>query len=411
MYAHPDDPHDHRRLGFERDLFRLDPSAPGGVFWRPKGWAMMARLRAVAARANLAAGYQEVQSPDVLDRALWERSGHWEAYGPHMLPLAVEGRDLALKPMNCPGHALLYNSGPRHEAALPVRLCEFGRVHRNEPSGALHGLLRLRSFTQDDGHAFCAPHQVEDEVVRLDAVARALYAALGFAPPEVALSLRPAARVGSDAEWDAAEAALRLALDRSGQPYAIQPGEGAFYGPKIEYALRDGRGRLWQCGTIQLDFQLPGRFGCRWFDAQSNPQVPVLIHRAFLGSLERFFAVLLERDAPVFPAWLAPLGVVVLPVGETHQEAARQAAGALGAAGVDVRLWGHHGPLGGRVQEAQALDPAQVWVIGDQEVARQGVAVRLSGVRKAVVMDLDGAVAQAVAARALPQPVLRADSP
>lgn len=402
MYVNPEDPRDHRRIGRDRDFFRLDPCAPGGVFWRPKGWAMMARLRAVAARANAAAGYQEVQSPDVLDRGLWERSGHWEAYGANMLSLAVEGRDLALKPMNCPGHAVLYNAGPRHEGALPVRLSEFGRVHRNEPSGALHGLLRLRSFTQDDGHAFCAPHQVAEEVASLDAVARALYAALGFAPPEVALSLRPDARVGDDAAWDRAESALAAVLDASGLPYQVQPGEGAFYGPKIEYALRDGRGRLWQCGTIQLDFQLPERFGCRWFDAQSNPQVPVLIHRAFLGSLERFLAVLIERDAPNLPAWLAPLGVAVLPVDAAHIPAAGQAVHALQAAGVDARVWGAQGALGGRVQEAQAHDPAFVWVLGDREVANGAVAVRAAGDRKAQVIPVAQAVADAARARALP---------
>ena len=393
---------DHRRIGRDHDLFRLDPCAPGGVFWRPKGWAMMARLRALAARANAQAGYQEVQSPDVLDRDLWERSGHWQAYGANMMALDVEGRALALKPMNCPGHAILYNAGPRHEAALPVRLAEFGRVHRQEPSGALQGLLRLRSFTQDDGHAFCAPHQVEQEVARLDAVARALYAALGFGAPEVALSLRPEKRVGSDAEWDQAEEALGRILDGSGQPYRIQPGEGAFYGPKIEYALRDSRGRLWQCGTIQLDFQLAARFGCRWFDAQSQSHPAVLVHRAFLGSLERFFAILLERD-PIFPAWLAPLGVAVLPVGCAHLPAAQAAGDALSRAGIDWRIWSEDVPLGGRMGEAEAADPALIWVVGAREAAAGAVSVRKRGERRAQVLPLDVALEQAVSARALPE--------
>lgn len=404
MYAHPDDPRDHRRLGRDKDLFRLDPSAPGGVFWRPKGWAMYARLKAVAAAANRAAGYDEVQSPDVLDRALWERSGHWEAYGPHMMPLAAEGRELALKPMNCPGHALLYNAGPRHEGALPVRFAEFGRVHRMEPSGALHGLLRLRSFTQDDGHAFCAPHQVEGEVARLDAVARRLYAALGFGEPEVALSLRPEARIGDDAAWDSAEAALRAALDAGGAPYAVQEGEGAFYGPKIEYALRDGRGRLWQCGTIQLDFHLPGRFGCQWFPSDGGEaRIPVLIHRAFLGSLERFLAVLIERDAPHLPAWLAPLGVAVLPVSERHVPAAQAAWRACEEAGVDAWCADHEGALGGRMRDAQGRDPAWIWVVGDAEEAAGSVAVRSMGARVPVAMPLGEAIAMARAGRALPQ--------
>lgn len=402
MYANPQDPRDHRHLGRDRDLFALHPAAPGGVLWRPKGWAMMARLRAVAAQANQAAGYAEVQSPDVLDRALWERSGHWEAYGAHMMPLAVEGKDLALKPMNCPGHALLFNLGPRHESALPVRLAEFGRVHRNEPSGALHGLLRLRSFTQDDGHAFCAPHQVAAEIARLDKVARALYAALGFAHPRVALSLRPQARVGSDAQWDGAEEALRAVLDASGHPYAVQPGEGAFYGPKVEYALEDGRGRLWQCGTIQLDFQLPDRFGCSWLDAEQRSHPVVLIHRAFLGSLERFFAVLMERDAPHLPAWLAPLGVAIVPVRPEHREHAHACALALAHKGVDAVVWNADGPLGGRMKAVESADPAYVWVVGDREVASNGVAMRAVSHSKPESMGLDDACARASAGRALP---------
>lgn len=405
MYHNPDDPRDHRRFGRERDLFRLDPSAPGGVFWRPKGWAMFERLRSVARAANILAGYQEVQSPDVLDRALWERSGHWDAYGPQMMPLKAEGRDLALKPMNCPGHALLYSFGPQHEGALPVRFAEFGRVHRMEPSGALHGLLRLRSFTQDDGHAFCAPAQVAAEVARLDDVAHRLYAALGFAAPEISVSLRPEARIGTDDAWDRAEAALAEALSASGRSFRLLPGEGAFYGPKIEYALRDGRGRSWQCGTIQLDFHLPERFGCRWFPSGGgSPQPCVLIHRAFLGSLERFLAVLLERDLPLIPAWLAPLGVAVLPVAPRHEAYARAVAQEAQAAGLDVVVAPSEGALGGRVQDVQALDPAFVWVVGDKEEVARSVAVRdlSKGEARPVSVDVSVALGVAIAARRLP---------
>lgn len=402
MYANPDDPRDHRHLGRDRDLFMFNPAAPGGVFWRPKGWAMMARLRAVAAHANAAAGYPEVQSPDVLDRALWERSGHWDAYGANMMPLSLDGKEMALKPMNCPGHALLFNAGPRHMGALPVRMAEFGRVHRNEPSGALHGLLRLRSFTQDDGHAFCAPDQIGAEIARLDKVARALYAALGFSQPRVALSLRPAARVGTDAQWDGAEDALRAVLEDSGHPYVVQPGEGAFYGPKLEYALEDGRGRLWQCGTIQLDFHLPDRFGCSWLDAEQRPQPVVLIHRAFLGSLERFFAVLMERDAPHLPAWLAPLGVAVVPVRPEHSEHARACVAALGQKGVDAVAWSADGPLGGRMKAVEAADPAYVWVVGDREAANNGVAMRALREAKPQALGMDEACARALEGRGLP---------
>jgi threonyl-tRNA synthetase len=409
MYTNPDDPRDHRRLGRDHDLFRLDPSAPGGVFWRPKGWAMFQRLCAVARSANALAGYEEVQSPDVLDRALWERSGHWEAYGPHMMPLQAEGRDLALKPMNCPGHAMLYNFGPRHESALPIRLAEFGRVHRMEPSGALHGLLRLRSFTQDDGHAFCAPHQVAQEVARLDAVAHALYAALGFGPPEVSVSLRPESRIGGDDQWDDAEAALCEALSKAGRSFAIQPGEGAFYGPKIEYALRDARGRSWQCGTIQLDFHLPQRFGCQWFPSDGGAaREPVLVHRAFLGSLERFLAILLERDAPHFPAWLAPLGVVVLPVSERHVDAVNGVVRRLRHVGVDAVPGLAEGALGGRMKGALSQGPACLWVVGDKEAQNDAVAVRVlsKGEERPRSLPVLGAIEEVLALRALPVPVL-----
>ena len=297
---------DHRRLGVQLDLFHSQEEAPGLVFWHPKGWVLWQEVEQYMRRVYRDNGYLEVRGPQILDRSLWERTGHWENFKDHMFTTASENREYAIKPMNCPGHILIFNKGVRSYRELPLRYGEFGACHRNEPSGALHGLMRVRGFVQDDGHIFCTEDQILPECIAFTALLQKVYADFGFTDVIYRIATRPKARIGSDEAWDKAEAALKASMEESGLKYALSPGEGAFYGPKIEYSLKDGIGRVWQCGTMQVDFSMPGRLGAEYVAEDNVRKTPVMLHRAIVGSMERFIGILIEHYAGAFPLWLAP---------------------------------------------------------------------------------------------------------
>ncbi|MEK6593450.1 MAG: threonine--tRNA ligase [Pseudomonadota bacterium] len=367
---------DHRRLGRSLDLFHQQDEAPGMVFWHPKGWVIWQIIEQYLRQVVSAHGYREIRTPQIMDRSLWERSGHWENFRENMFTTESEKRDYAVKPMNCPGHIQVFNQGIKSYRDLPLRLAEFGSCHRNEPSGALHGLMRARNFVQDDAHIFCAEDQVQGEVSRFIELLQQVYADFGFDDILVKLSLRPVKRVGRDDQWDQAEAALEAALRNMGLPFELQPGEGAFYGPKIEFSLKDTLGRVWQCGTMQLDFSMPGRLGAEYVAEDNTRKVPVMLHRAILGSLERFIGILIEHYAGAMPLWLAPVQVVVLNISEHQAAYARQVAEALTAAGLRAEADLRNEKISYKIREhsLQKL-PFQV-VVGDKEVAAQMVAVR-----------------------------------
>jgi threonyl-tRNA synthetase len=367
---------DHRRLGRSLDLFHQQDEAPGMVFWHPKGWVIWQIIEQYLRQVVSAHGYREIRTPQIMDRSLWERSGHWENFRENMFTTESEKRDYAVKPMNCPGHIQVFNQGIKSYRDLPLRLAEFGSCHRNEPSGALHGLMRVRNFVQDDAHIFCAESQVQGEVSRFIELLQQVYADFGFDDILVKLSLRPAKRVGRDDQWDQAEAALEAALRNMGLPFDLQPGEGAFYGPKIEFSLKDTLGRVWQCGTMQLDFSMPGRLGAEYVDEDNTRKVPVMLHRAILGSLERFIGILIEHYAGAMPVWLAPVQAVVLNITEHQAAYARQVTEALRAAGLRAEADLRNEKISYKIREhsLQKL-PFQV-VVGDKEVAAQKVAVR-----------------------------------
>ena len=305
---------DHRRLGVQLDLFHSQEEAPGLVFWHPKGWVLWQEVEQYMRRVYRDNGYLEVRGPQILDRSLCERTGHWENFKDHMFTTASENREYAIKPMNCPGHILIFNKGVRSYRELPLRYGEFGACHRNEPSGALHGLMRVRGFVQDDGHIFCTEDQILPECIAFTALLQKVYADFGFTDVIYRIATRPKARIGSDEAWDKAEAALKASMEESGLKYALSPGEGAFYGPKIEYSLKDGIGRVWQCGTMQVDFSMPGRLGAEYVAEDNVRKTPVMLHRAIVGSMERFIGILIEHYAGAFPLWLAPEQVVVLNI-------------------------------------------------------------------------------------------------
>ncbi|MBU3693548.1 MAG: threonine--tRNA ligase [Rhodocyclaceae bacterium] len=383
---------DHRRLGRALHLFHMQDEAPGMVFWHPRGWVLWQQVEQYMRHKFVEWGYQEVRTPTVMDRVLWERSGHWENYRDNMFTTASENRDYAVKPMNCPGHVQIFNSGLHSYRDLPLRLAEFGSCHRNEPSGALHGLMRVRAFTQDDAHIFCREDQVEAEVADFIRMLQAVYADFGFEDVLVKLSTRPAKRVGSDDTWDRAEQALDAALRANGLAFDLQPGEGAFYGPKIEFTLKDSLGRLWQCGTIQLDFNLPERLDAEFVDEDNTRKRPVMLHRAIVGSMERFLGILIEHHAGAFPTWLAPVQLAVLNISESQAEYATAVASRLKEKGFRVELDLRNEKIGYKIREHSLQKLPFMVVVGDKEVASQTLAVRGRGGADLGSMGLDGLV-------------------
>ena len=367
---------DHRKLGRQLDLFHLQDEAPGMVFWHPKGWTVWQQIEQYM-RATLSRhGYQEVRTPTVMDRALWERSGHWENYRELMFTTESEKRDYAVKPMNCPGHVQIFNQGIKSYRDLPLRLAEFGSCHRNEPSGALHGIMRVRGFVQDDAHIFCTEEQVQGESADFIDLLRKVYADFGFHEILIKLSTRPEKRIGSDETWDRAEAALAAALDGKGLVWEKSPGEGAFYGPKIEFSLKDSIGRVWQCGTLQLDFALPDRLGAEYVAEDNSRKIPVMLHRAVLGSLERFIGILIENHAGALPLWLAPEQLVVMNISENQAAYVEKVTQTLVKAGIRAIADLRNEKITYKIREhsLQKL-PYQV-ICGDKEVAAEMVAVR-----------------------------------
>ena len=367
---------DHRKLGKAQDLYHFQEEAPGMVFWHEKGWQLYQLVEQYIRRKCDAAGYQEVHTPQVLDRSLWERSGHWDKFHDMIFATQSENREYAIKPMNCPGHIQIFNHGLRSFRDLPFKIAEFGVVHRNEPSGTLHGLLRARRFTQDDAHIFCTEDQLQDEVGSLIDLTFQVYRDFGFEEIEVALSLRPEQRVGDDSLWDKAEAALEKALNNKGLEFVVQPGEGAFYGPKIEFTLRDCIGRTWQCGTVQVDFSMPERLGAKYVAPEGDRRVPVMIHRAILGSLERFIGILIEHHAGLMPPWLAPVQVVVLSITDRQAEYARELEENLKNQGVRAHSDLRNEKIGLKIREHTLQRVPYMIVLGDREVEQRTLAVR-----------------------------------
>ncbi|WP_291994460.1 threonine--tRNA ligase [Candidatus Accumulibacter sp. ACC003] len=370
---------DHRKLGRQLDLFHLQEESPGMVFWHPKGWVIWQEVEQYMRRLLDRNGYSEVKTPMIMDRSLWERSGHWENYAEHMFTTASENRDYAIKPMNCPGHIQIFNQGLRSYRDLPLRLAEFGSCHRNEPSGALHGIMRVRAFVQDDAHIFCTEAQVLSETTAFIDLLQEVYADFGFDDILVKLSTRPDKRIGSDEVWDRAEVALAEGLAAKGLSYDLQPGEGAFYGPKIEFSLRDCLGRVWQCGTLQLDFALPERLDAHYAGEDNERHIPVMLHRAILGSLERFIGILIEHYAGAMPLWLSPTQAVVLNISEKQGAYAAQVAASLRHAGLRVEADLRNEKITYKIREHSLNKLPYQIVVGDKEVAANLVAVRTRG--------------------------------
>ncbi len=368
---------DHRRIGRELDLFHMQEEAPGAVFWHPKGWRLFQRLIAYMRVRQEAAGFQEVNGPELMDRSLWIASGHWEQFGENMYTTQTpDERVYAIKPMNCPGHVQIFKQGLRSYRELPVRFAEFGKVHRYEPSGALHGLMRVRAFTQDDAHVFVSPDQITAESVAMTQLILSIYRDFGFDDLRIKFSDRPAKRVGSDAIWDQAESALKQAADAAGIEYTLNPGEGAFYGPKLEFVLRDAIGRDWQCGTLQVDLNMPTRLGAHYIDEHSQKQTPVMLHRAIFGSLERFLGILLEHHAGKLPTWLAPVQVVLMGITDRQHEYVLQTADLLRKQGLLVECDLRNEKVGFKIREHTLQRVPYLLVAGDKEVAANLVSVR-----------------------------------
>ncbi|WP_041675243.1 threonine--tRNA ligase [Ramlibacter tataouinensis] len=370
---------DHRKLGRELDLFHIDDVAPGVVFWHPKGWAVWQVVEQYMRQVYKDTGYQEVKGPQILDKSLWEKTGHWQNYRENMFVTESEKRDYALKPMNCPGHVLIFKSALRSYRDLPMRYGEFGQCHRNEPSGALHGIMRVRGFTQDDGHAFCTEDQILDECVAYTAQLQKVYQDFGFADILYKVATRPEHRVGSDELWDKAEHACMEALRRSGVEFVVAPGDGAFYGPKIEYTLKDALGRQWQCGTMQVDFNTAERLGAEYVTETSGRAHPVMLHRAIVGSLERFIGMLIEHHAGALPAWLAPVQVVVASITDNQADYAREVAKSLQNQGVRVELDLRNEKITYKIREHSMQKLPYILVVGDKEKAAGAVSVRARG--------------------------------
>jgi threonyl-tRNA synthetase len=367
---------DHRRIGRQQELFHLQEEAPGLVFWHPKGWALWQVVEQYMRRIYRESGYREVRGPQVLDVALWKKSGHWDNYKDNMFFTESEKRTYALKPMNCPGHVQIFNHGLHSYRDLPIRYGEFGACHRNEPSGALHGILRVRGFTQDDGHIFCTEDLIEAEVTAFHAQAMQVYAAFGFTDVQLKIALRPEPRLGDDATWDKAENALRSALRAAGVEWQELPGEGAFYGPKIEYHLKDAIGRTWQLGTMQVDFMMTQRLGAEYVDEHSSKRHPVMLHRAIVGSMERFIGILIEHHAGAFPAWLAPVQAVVMNITDAQADYVREVTRELGQQGLRVEADLRNEKIGYKIREHTLQKVPYLLVVGDRERDNRQVAVR-----------------------------------
>ncbi len=384
---------DHRKLGREMDLFHFQEEAPGSVFWHPKGWTLFQMLIAYMRRRQNAAGYTEVNSPDMMDRSLWETSGHWQTYHDHMFTTKTEDeRVYALKPMNCPGHICIFKNGLKSYRDLPTKLAEFGKVHRYEPSGALHGLLRVRSFTQDDAHVFCTAEQLLEECLKVNDLILSIYHDFGFEDVRVKLSTRPDKRIGSDEVWDSAEEALEGALRKSGRPYTVNAGEGAFYGPKLEYVLRDAIGRDWQCGTLQVDFNMPGRLGAFYIAPSGEKVQPVMLHRAMFGSLERFTGILIEQHAGAFPLWLSPVQVMVATITQDADDYAHDVVAAMKKAGLRAEADLRNEKITYKVREHSLAKVPVLAVIGRKEAAEQTLSIRRLGSPDQTPSTLDDAI-------------------
>jgi threonyl-tRNA synthetase len=385
---------DHRRLGTQLDLFHMQEEAPGLVFWHPKGWVLWQQVEQYMRRVYRDNGYQEVRGPQILDVGLWKRTGHWDNFRENMFFTASENRDYAVKPMNCPGHILIYNKGVRSYRDLPLRYGEFGSCHRNEPSGALHGLMRVRGFVQDDGHIFCREEHILAECVAYTALLQKVYRDFGFTDIIYKVATRPAKRIGADALWDKAEHALQESLRRSKVAFQLTPGEGAFYGPKIEYSLKDGIGRAWQCGTMQVDFSMPGLLGAEYVGEDNARHTPVMLHRAIVGSLERFLGILIEHYAGAFPLWLAPEQVAVLNISEHQADYAKSVAEALRQAGFRAVEDLRNEKISYKIREHSLQKLPYQLVVGDKEKQAGSVAVRTRGGEDLGAMALDDFIAR-----------------
>ncbi len=368
---------DHRKIGKQLDLFHMQDEAPGMVFWHPKGWAIWQQVEQYMRTVYQENGYQEIRCPQILARGLWEKSGHWENYKDNMFTTESEKHDFAIKPMNCPGHIQVFNSDLRSYRDLPLRYGEFGSCHRNEASGALHGIMRVRGFVQDDGHIFCTEEQIESECVDFNRLALAVYEDFGFKDIEIKIALRPDKRIGTDENWDRAEHALRNALKACAADWTELPGEGAFYGPKIEYHMKDSIGRSWQCGTMQVDFSMPGRLGAAYVDDRSARQVPVMLHRAIVGSLERFIGILIENHAGSLPVWLAPVQVVAMDVTEHQAAYVNEVVAGLKAAGFRVHADLRNEKISYKIREHSLQKVPFLLVLGDKELQAKTVTARV----------------------------------
>ena len=388
---------DHRRLGREMDLYHFQEEAPGSVFWHAKGWTLFLELIAYMRRKQNAAGYIEVNSPDMMDKALWEKSGHWEKFGENMFTTQTpDERVYCCKPMNCPGHVQIFKHGLKSYRELPIKISEFGKVHRYEPSGALHGLLRVRHFTQDDAHIFCTREQITQECVTVNDLILSIYRDFGFEDVVIKFSDRPEKRVGSDEVWDESEAALKTAVEAAGMECELNPGEGAFYGPKLEYVLRDAIGRDWQCGTLQVDLNLPERLGAFYIGADGEKYTPVMLHRAMFGSLERFAGILVEQHAGRFPLWLAPLQVVVATIVSEADSYAQEVLSILEQAGLRGEVDLRNEKINYKVREHSLAKVPVMFVCGKREAEEGTVSIRRLGSKDQRVLPLDDAIASLV---------------
>jgi len=379
---------DHRKLGRELDLFHIDDHAPGVVFWHPKGWTVWQGVEQYMRAVYRDNGYNEVKGPQLLDKSLWEATGHWDKYRENMFTTESEKRDYALKPMNCPGHILIFKQGIKSYRDLPLRYGEFGQCHRNEPTGGLHGIMRVRGFTQDDGHIFCTEDMILDECVAYTALLQKVYADFGFSEILYKVATRPEARIGSDESWDKAEEALMQSLRASGCEFVIAPGDGAFYGPKIEYTLKDALGRHWQCGTMQVDFSMPERLGAEYVAESGERRTPVMLHRAIVGSFERFIGILIEQHAGALPVWLAPVQAVVTSITDGQADYAREVAKSLQKQGVRVQADLRNEKITYKIREHSMQKVPFILVVGDKEKASGAVAVRARGNQDLGVMPL-----------------------